>query len=104
MTICGPLMCNLTQFKILLIAYDYTQLDILFKSNYSCRYGPVQSVKYLPCKDGEDSGPGANVSSVTVAFMDIKSACKALQSQHKLDERFVYSGIIFIHNSSLTML
>ena len=48
------------------------------------RYGPVQSVKYLPCKDGEAAGPGA----VTVAFMDIKSACKALQTQHKLDERY----------------
>ena len=51
-----------------------------------CRYGPVQSVKYLPSKDGEVSGPGP-VSAVTVAFMDIKSACKALQTQHKLDER-----------------
>ena len=45
----------------------------------------MQSVKYLPCKDGEGSSP---VSAVTVAFMDIKSACKALQSQHKLDERY----------------
>ena len=52
--------------------------------NFICRYGPVQSVKYLPCKDGEAAGPGA----VTVAFMDIKSACKALQTQHKLDERY----------------
>ena len=48
------------------------------------RYGPVQSVKYLPSKDGEVACPGA----VTVAFMDIKSACKALQTQHKLDERY----------------
>ena len=44
----------------------------------------MQSVKYLPCKDGEVVGPGA----VTVAFMDIKSACKALQTQHKLEERY----------------
>ena len=51
-----------------------------------CRYGPVQSVKHLPSKDGDVSGPSP-VSAVTVAFMDIKSACKALQTQHKLDER-----------------
>jgi len=55
---------------------------------YFNRYGPVQSVKYLPSKDGEVSGPGP-VSAVTVAFMDIKSACKALQTQHKLDERIL---------------
>ena len=47
------------------------------------RYGPVQSVKYLSNKDGEESAQGC----ATVAFIDIKSACKALQSQHKLDER-----------------
>ena len=45
------------------------------------RYGPVQSVKHLPCKDGEV------VSAVQVAFMDIKSAKKALQTTHHLEER-----------------
>ena len=53
-----------------------------------CRYGPVQSVKSLPCKDGKEGEmAGLSVSAVTVAFMDIKSACKALQTAHKLDER-----------------
>jgi len=32
---------------------------------------------------------GLSVSAVTVAFMDIKSACKALQTAHKLDERLL---------------
>ena len=53
------------------------------------RYGPVQSVKPLPCKDGDGAGSSPSASAVTVAFMDIKSACKALQTQHKLDERWV---------------
>ena len=49
----------------------------------ACRYGPVQSVKPLPGNDGAGEAPTA----VTVAFMDIKSACKALQTPHKLEER-----------------
>lgn len=41
-------------------------------------------MKPLPGKDGKEDAP---LSAVTVAFMDIKSACKALQTTHKLDER-----------------
>lgn len=44
------------------------------------RYGPVQSVRSL-------SGRGDVGTAVTVAFMDIKSACKARQTENKLDER-----------------
>ena len=43
----------------------------------------MQSVKPLPGNDGAGEAP----SAVTVAFMDIKSACKALQTPHKLEER-----------------
>ena len=49
----------------------------------------MQSVKPLPGQDGKegDGAGAAHLSAVTVAFMDIKSACKALQTTHKLDER-----------------
>jgi hypothetical protein len=33
------------------------------------------------------SGRGDVGTAVTVAFMDIKSACKARQTENKLDER-----------------
>lgn len=48
------------------------------------RYGPVQSVRILPPKDGDSSGVAA-----AVAFMDIKSACKVNLTEHKLDERLL---------------
>ena len=82
-TITARLLDLPRNFVLVLInnsSYTRTKMINFFIS----RYGPVQSVKYLPCKDGEAAGPGA----VTVAFMDIKSACKALQTQHKLDERY----------------
>ncbi len=34
------------------------------------------------------SGRGDVGTAVTVAFMDIKSACKARQTENKLDERY----------------
>ena len=45
------------------------------------RYGQVQTVKLLP-NNGDCAG-----MSATVAFMDIKSACKVNTQAHKLDER-----------------
>ena len=41
----------------------------------------------LPCKDAKEGEAAPANNAVTVAFMDIKSACKALQTVHKLDER-----------------
>ena len=49
-----------------------------------CSYGRVQSVKLLPRLKEEDGSTGL---SATVAFMDIKSASKAHNMEHKLDER-----------------
>ncbi|XP_069682779.1 protein split ends-like isoform X5 [Periplaneta americana] len=48
------------------------------------RYGRVQSVKLLPRLKEEDGPTGL---CATVAFMDIKSASKAHNAEHKLDER-----------------
>ena len=48
------------------------------------RYGPVQSVRVLPRREERD---GSSSTSVTVAFIDITSALKARQSEHKFDER-----------------
>ena len=49
-----------------------------------CSYGRVQSVKLLPRLKEEDGSTGL---CATVAFMDIKSASKAHNMEHKLDER-----------------
>nr|CAD7452134.1 unnamed protein product [Timema tahoe] len=46
-------------------------------------YGRVQSVKLLPRREEE----GSTGLCATVAFMDIKSAAKAHNMEHKLDER-----------------
>ncbi|XP_021929179.1 msx2-interacting protein-like [Zootermopsis nevadensis] len=48
------------------------------------RYGRVQSVKLLPRLKEDDGSTGL---CATVAFMDIKSASKAHNMEHKLDER-----------------
>ncbi|XP_033609160.1 protein split ends isoform X5 [Cryptotermes secundus] len=48
------------------------------------RYGRVQSVKLLPRLKEEDGSTGL---CATVAFMDIKSASKAHNMEHKLDDR-----------------
>nr|CAD7425500.1 unnamed protein product [Timema monikensis] len=48
-----------------------------------CFYGRVQSVKLLPRREEE----GSTGLCATVAFMDIKSAAKAHNMEHKLDER-----------------
>ncbi|GLG98137.1 Uncharacterized protein GBIM_04747 [Gryllus bimaculatus] len=49
------------------------------------RYGRVQSVKLLPRSLKDDDG--STGLCATVAFMDIKSAAKAHNMEHKLDER-----------------
>jgi RNA recognition motif-containing protein len=49
------------------------------------RYGRVQSVKLLPRGAKEEAGESA--MACTVAFMDIKSASKAHNAEHKLDDR-----------------
>ncbi|XP_049875909.1 protein split ends-like [Pectinophora gossypiella] len=54
------------------------------------RYGRVQNVKLLGRTENATTGPnGVAVSGVcaTVAFMDIKSASKAHNAEHVLDER-----------------
>ncbi|GLG98138.1 uncharacterized protein GBIM_04747 [Gryllus bimaculatus] len=48
-------------------------------------YGRVQSVKLLPRSLKDDDG--STGLCATVAFMDIKSAAKAHNMEHKLDER-----------------
>ena len=50
-----------------------------------CRYGRVQSVKFLaPKKGGPANQPD---EGATVAFMDIQSANKALSVEHKFEDR-----------------
>ncbi|XP_044272580.1 protein split ends isoform X2 [Tribolium madens] len=49
------------------------------------RYGRVQSVKLLSRGAKEETGEGA--MACTVAFMDIKSASKAHNAEHKIDDR-----------------
>ncbi|XP_008196762.1 protein split ends isoform X1 [Tribolium castaneum] len=49
------------------------------------RYGRVQSVKLLSRGAKEEAGEGA--MACTVAFMDIKSASKAHNAEHKIDDR-----------------
>ncbi|XP_063915832.1 protein split ends-like isoform X3 [Zophobas morio] len=48
-------------------------------------YGRVQSVKLLPRGAKEEAGESA--MACTVAFMDIKSASKAHNAEHKIDDR-----------------
>lgn len=54
------------------------------------RYGKVQSVKILPRSKTEESnnnnGSSSSVSA-TVAFIDIRSAAKAHNSENKIEER-----------------
>ena len=74
--------------KAFVFSYSRNFVFVVFSLYYFSRYGPVQSVQPLPGKDGKEIGDvGATLSAVTVAFMDIKSACKALQTPHKLEER-----------------
>ena len=62
---------------------------------FSCRYGRVQSVKFLAPsgKKGGSSGGGGGSNGAcpdegaTVAFMDIQSANKALSVEHKFEDR-----------------
>ncbi|XP_045477804.1 protein split ends isoform X2 [Harmonia axyridis] len=49
------------------------------------RYGRVQSVKLLPRSTKEETGE--STMACTVAFMDIKSASKAHNTEHKVDDR-----------------
>ncbi|VVD01200.1 unnamed protein product [Leptidea sinapis] len=54
------------------------------------RYGRVQSIKLLGRMENATTGAGGNINSgvcATVAFMDIKSASKAHNIEHVLDER-----------------
>ena len=60
------------------------------------RYGRVQSVKFLSKKGSGGGGGSSNADSgsssshhegVTVAFMDIQSANKALNVEHKFEDR-----------------
>ncbi|KAK9888132.1 hypothetical protein WA026_000402 [Henosepilachna vigintioctopunctata] len=48
-------------------------------------YGRVQSVKLLPRSTKEETGESS--MACTVAFMDIKSASKAHNTEHKVDDR-----------------
>ena len=57
------------------------------------RYGPVQSVRVLVGGEGRDGVP---TTTVTVAFIDITSALKARQTQHKFDDRYFY---LFLYTS-----
>ena len=55
------------------------------------RYGPVQSVKLLGKKGLDNDGSGLSDhklgEAATIAFMDIKSANKALSVEHKFEDR-----------------
>ena len=53
-------------------------------SSFYFRFGRVQSVKIL-VKKGDDIGDGSGAA--TVAFMDIKSANIALNTEHKFEDR-----------------
>lgn len=62
---------------------------------FGCRYGRVQSVKLFSRKGGGECdgsglvGCGAAGICATVSFMDIKSASKAHNTEHKLDEHLL---------------
>lgn len=57
---------------------------VLIIFQFLFRYGRVQSVKILS-KKSDDVGDGSEAA--TVAFMDIKSANFAFNSEHKFDDR-----------------
>lgn len=67
---------------------------------YFNRYGPVQSVRVLPRGEGRD---GAPTSTVTVAFIDITSALKARQTEHKFDDRILETDFYNPSESSSTI-
>ncbi|XP_044758734.1 protein split ends-like isoform X3 [Coccinella septempunctata] len=65
--------------------FKRVQYRMVQKEPSGCRYGRVQSVKLLPRSTKEETGEGT--MACTVAFMDIKSASKAHNTEHKVDDR-----------------
>lgn len=67
----------------------------IYLADFGYRYGRVQSVKLFSRKGGGECdgsslvGCGTTGICATVSFMDIKSASKAHNTEHKLDEHLL---------------
>ncbi|GLG98139.1 Uncharacterized protein GBIM_04747, partial [Gryllus bimaculatus] len=83
--------CKLYKTLYSLFSSEKCRKEMNFHENTSSEakipqcYGRVQSVKLLPRSLKDDDG--STGLCATVAFMDIKSAAKAHNMEHKLDER-----------------